>query len=203
MKSNGLAVYLHGRGGSAAESEHYRPLFPNCDVTGLDYRAQTPIEAATELPGAFDALCEGYDRVILVGNSIGAYFAMDALADRRVDRAYWISPIVDMEALILGMMQWANVSEQALREKGEIPTDFGETLSWDVLCYVRSHPIRWSAPTRILYGAKDSMTSRKTMTAFAKRHAAPLTVMEDGEHWFHTPEQMTFLDGWIREGEGL
>lgn len=27
----------------------------------------------------------------------------------------------------------------------------------------------------------------------------PLTVMEDGEHWFHTPSQMKFLDNWIKD----
>ena len=25
-----------------------------------------------------------------------------------------------------------------------------------------------------------------------------LEVMPGGEHWFHTPEQMAFLDGWIQ-----
>ena len=37
------------------------------------------------------------------------------------------------------------------------------------------------------------------MAAFAKRHRAALTVMEGGEHWFHTPEQMAFLDRWIEQ----
>ena len=26
---------------------------------------------------------------------------------------------------------------------------------------------------------------------------AELTVMPEGEHWFHTPEQMRFLDAWL------
>lgn len=33
---------------------------------------------------------------------------------------------------------------------------------------------------------------------FAKRIGATLTVMKDGEHRFHTNEQMQFLDDWIR-----
>ena len=28
---------------------------------------------------------------------------------------------------------------------------------------------------------------------------ASLTVMPEGEHWFHTEEQMAFLDNWILE----
>ena len=34
---------------------------------------------------------------------------------------------------------------------------------------------------------------------FAERHHADLTVVPGGEHWFHTDEQMGFLDEWIRE----
>ena len=37
----------------------------------------------------------------------------------------------------------------------------------------------------------------ETISAFAKRIGAELTVMPNGEHWFHTEEQMRFLDGWI------
>ena len=124
---------------------------------------------------------------------------MSALDEKLVDRAYLISPVVDMENLIGNMMQWANVTEQALAEKREIATDFGETLSWDYLRYVREHPISWNVLTWILYGEHDNLTSMETVSAFAKRHHAKLTVMLGGEHWFHTEEQMQFLDDWIRE----
>jgi hypothetical protein len=36
------------------------------------------------------------------------------------------------------------------------------------------------------------------MQEFIDAHNAELTVMEDGEHWFHTEEQMRFLDEWIK-----
>ena len=45
---------------------------------------------------------------------------------------------------------------------------------------------------------RDFLTPPETMSAFAARIGAPLTVMPGGEHWFHTPEQMAFLDNWIR-----
>lgn len=37
----------------------------------------------------------------------------------------------------------------------------------------------------------------ETISAFAKRIGAELTVMSNGEHWFHTEEQMRFLYRWI------
>ena len=33
------------------------------------------------------------------------------------------------------------------------------------------------------------------------RHDTLLTVIEGGEHWFHTDEQIQFLDDWIRRKE--
>lgn len=65
--------------------------------------------------------------------------------------------------------------------------------------YVRNHPIKWNIPTHILYGENDNLTSMETISAFANRIGASLTVMKDGEHWFHTDEQMKFLDNWIRK----
>ena len=97
------------------------------------------------------------------------------------------------------MMKASGVTEEDLKEKSVIRTDLGEDISWDYLCYVREHPVRWNVPTDILYGGLDGLTSRETMSAFAKEHGAALTVMENGEHWFHTEEQMRFLDEWITD----
>ena len=52
-------LYIHGKGGNAAESTHYEKLFPDCKVNGL------------------------------------------------IEKAYFISPVVNMEKLICDMMKWA------------------------------------------------------------------------------------------------
>lgn len=192
------AVYLHGQGGNAGEAEHYRALLPEWCVTGLDYRAQTPWEAREEFPPLFRREWKAGAKRLLIANSIGAFFAMQALNETQVDRALFISPVVDMEQLIRAMMAGAGVSELELQRRGEILTGFGETLSWRYLQDVRQHPVEWQVPTAILYGSEDALTPRETVEAFARRTGAALTVMEGGEHWFHTEEQMQFLDQWIR-----
>ena len=106
-----------------------------------------------------------------------------------------------MEKLIAGMMDQEHITEEKLHSEGVISTSFGEDLSWDYLCYVRRHPVNWSVPTQILYGSRDSLTSLETINDFAEKNNAGLTVMEGGEHWFHTDEQMRFLDDWIRRKE--
>ena len=192
------AVYLHGKGGNAREAEHYRALLPGWRVTGLDYRAQTPWEAWEEFLAYFKAARRDGTKVLVIANSIGAFFAMQALDETRVDRALFVSPVVDMERLIETMMAGEGITEPELRQRGEIKTEFGETLSWRYLQDVRQHPIRWRVPTAILYGSGDALMPRETVEAFARRTGATLTVMEGGEHWFHTKAQMQFLDAWVR-----
>jgi pimeloyl-ACP methyl ester carboxylesterase len=194
-----LILYIHVKGGSAAESEHYKPLFPDCEVLGLDYQTFTPWETGAEIREAAEKLKAKHDSIILIANSIGAFFSMNAGIDKLINKAYFISPIVDMEKLIVDMMLWANVTQAELKAKSVIRTIFGEDLSWNYLCYVRDHPISWDVPTQILYGENDNLTSYETIRAFTERHNAILTVMEGGEHWFHTEKQMQFLDDWIRK----
>ena len=191
-------IYVHGKGGSAEEADHYKPLFPNCEVIGFDYSSAAPWDAKEEFPAFFAQQRQRCDNLVLIANSIGAFFSMSALDKTLVDRAYLISPVVDMENLIGNMMQWANVTEQELEGKQEIATDFGETLSWRYLRYVRDNPILWDVTTQILYGEHDNLTSIETVSAFAQNHNAKLTVMPGGEHWFHTEEQMSFLDEWLK-----
>ncbi len=203
MTMNEAVVYVHGKGGNAAEAAHYRALFPASDVLGYDYHAASPWEAKAEFPPFFERLQNAYASVTLIANSIGAYFSLHALSEQKLRRAFLISPVVDMEALILQMLAWAGHSEQELQQQGGIMTGDGEMLSWEYLCYVRAHPLCWDTPTRILCGGKDNLTAPGTMRAFAQRIGAELTVMPDGEHWFHTAEQMRFLDLWIKNSLGF
>ena len=194
-------LYVHGKGGSAAEAEHYAPLFPDADVTGIDYPSSLPWETAPAIRAALEELKARHESVTLIANSIGAFLSMSAGIDSMIEAAYFISPIVDMEGLILGMMRAGGVTETELEARGVVPTKFGEDLSWEYLSWVRRHPLEWKAPTCILYGENDVLTPYPKVAAFAEKHGARLTVMKDGEHWFHTAGQMRFLDEWIMKNQ--
>lgn len=196
-------LYIHGKGGNTSEAAHYKTLFRGCEVVGFDYVSQTPWEAKEEFPRLFDAICRDNRPVEIVAVSIGAFFAMNALSNKIIGKAYFVSPVVDMEKLISDMMSWENVTEEELRLRKNIPTAFGETLSWDYLCYIKEHPIEWNVPTHILYGERDNLTSYETISSFSDRTGATLAVMKDGEHWFHTDEQVSFLDQWLKGYIGM
>ena len=169
-------IYVHGKGGNAQEAAHYAPLFPESEVLGFDYRAQTPWEAAREFPAFFKAHRKDDSLLLLIANSIGAYFSMASLDEGLVDQALMVSPIVDMSKLIEDMMAWAGVTEEQLRAQGEIPTSFGETLSWKYLCYAREHPISWRVSTAILCGERNSLTAQQTFAAASDGVVSVLSV---------------------------
>lgn len=56
-------IYIHGKGGSASESEHYKPLFPDRDVIGLDYKTFTPWETGKEIHAAVRKLKTEYNSI--------------------------------------------------------------------------------------------------------------------------------------------
>lgn len=200
-------LFLHGQMGRKEEAEAFaRTVCPkgyqvlSIDLPGHGERQNrgeefAPWTAVPDIQTALDWAERHWKFTGLRANSIGAYFAM--LAFDAPDQALLVSPILDMEALILTMMGWAGVSEPQLQRQGEIATSFGQTLSWKYLCWVREHPIfDWTCPAHILYGSQDDMTSRQTVETYARQHAAQLTIMEGGEHWFHTPEQLAVLYEW-------
>ena len=155
-----------------------------------------PWVTVPELKAVYSYAAERWKKVSLRATSIGAWFSMLALQEKALRRALFVSPIVDMEDLIGRMMQQANVTEEQLKAAGEIPTTFGETLSWPYLCWVREHPLRWRTPTQVLYGEADELTSYAVLDRFKRATGAQLTLLADGEHWFHTETQLAVLQVW-------
>lgn len=139
-----------------------------------------------------------WTEISLFANSIGAWFCMQSLAPEMLKSCLLVSPVLDMKVLTGNLMKWSDVSEERLQKEQIIPTAFGETLSWKYWEYIKSHPItKWEVPTQILYGEKDHLVERVVVDEFVKRHGCGLTVMENGEHWFHTELQLQFLSDWI------
>lgn len=190
-------IYVHGQGGNSEESKHYEKLFPDASVIGIEYTSQTPWDARTEFKSIYEKIRREYDEISVIANSIGAYFVIHSLADEDIEKAYFISPVVDMENLIMNMMEYSSVTEDELKRKGSIGN-----LSWEYLSWVRENPIHWEKKTSVLYGAMDNLQSLESISAFAEKAGAHLCIMEDGEHWFHTKEQMDFVDRWIMATEG-
>ena len=207
-RSRRVYLYIHGKNGCKEEAERF--AFTACEagwqVLAIDLPEHgarqnhpeklLPWVAVPELQAVYARIKPVWAHIRLYGVSIGAWLAMQALQDTAPEKALLVSPVVDMEGLICSMMQRANVTEEQLQAAGEIPTAFGETLSWPYLCWVREHPLRWKAPTQVLYGMADILTSCTGLERFRQQSGAHLTLLEGGEHWFHTPVQLAVLQSW-------
>lgn len=207
-RSRRVYLYVHGKNGSAAEAARFArtACLAGWQVLAVDLpehgtRKNSPEKlvpwvVTRELQAVYARMHPVWKHIRVYGVSIGAWFAMQALQTQTPEKALLVSPMVDMEKLILALMQQAGVTEEQLHAAGEIPTDFGETLSWPYLCWVREHPLLWHTPTQVLYGDKDALTSRAVMERFRRQSGAHLTILQGGEHWFHTPVQLAALESW-------
>ena len=137
--------------------------------------------------------------ISLFACSMGAYFSLLEYNRKPLKQCLFLSPVVNMERIIKNMMTWFNVSESRLETEKEIPTPAGQTLYWDYYCYVKEHPVVvWNNPTSILYGSEDNLCEFDIVSEFAKRFNCNLHVMANGEHYFHTEEQLQYLRQWIK-----
>lgn len=206
-----IYLFVHGKGGSKEEAERFAEIIcakgwqvlsidlPKHGERSLENGTFDPWHVVPELQSVMLYLKSGWGKIGLRANSIGAWFSMLAFGEEACEKCLFVSPVLDMERLICNMMRWASVSEEMLQRRQEIKTDFGETLSWKYLTYVREHPIlKWDSPTAILYAEKDNLTERCVVDSFCTRFHSELSVMETGEHWFHTPEQLAVLDQWTK-----
>lgn len=209
--SDKIYLYVHGKSGCKEEAASFAELAcaKGWQVLSMDLPEHgerkgeassfDPWHAVPELNAVYDYLQDGWKKTALFANSIGAWFSMLSFAGKPLEKALFVSPVLDMECLIRRMMQWASVSEEDLEKAGIIQTSFGETLSWEYYCYARNHPVcRWEIPTDILYADQDHLTECSAADSFAERYHCRLTVMENGEHWFHTPEQLAVLREWMQ-----
>ncbi|MGN1306957.1 MAG: alpha/beta hydrolase [Faecousia sp.] len=210
-RADRLWLFVHGKCGNKEEACGLVELLcpKGYQVLGVDLPEHgarkggaaklLPWEVIPELQGVLTEMKQRWQDVSLYANSIGAYFSLLAFPNERFTNCLFVSPILDMVALIERMMGWVSVSAERLQAEREIPTPFGETLSWAYYTYAKQHPIqKWDSPTAILYAGKDELTDRATVTSFAERFGCALQVYEDGEHWFHTEKQLAVLREFIK-----
>lgn len=210
VPSRKIYLYIHGQGGNKEEAQSIAKVIcrygyqvlsidlpehgeRKCEIDSFD-----PWHIVPELTDVMEFVKVHWERVSLFANSIGAWFSMLNFGNECLDNCLFVSPVLDMKQLILKMMGWANVTEEQLKKELIIPTTFGQTLSWRYWEYALSHPItKWEVPTKILYGGSDNLIDRDIVEHFAHKFHCGLDVMESGEHWFHTEEQLKAMRKWL------
>lgn len=206
-----LCLFVHGQGGCKEEGERTAKILcplgysvlaidlPQHGERKNDSTEFAPWSVTGELRSVMEYARSRFESVSLFANSIGAWFSMLTFAENPPKNCFFVSPVLDMNRLIERMMQWADVTPERLEREGEIPTDFGQTLSHRYRQFALDNPItHWNSKTAVLYGSEDNLIERETVDAFCKKHGCELTVLEGGEHWFHTESQLKFMTDWFK-----
>ncbi len=209
--SDKLFLYVHGKHSHKEEAEYFAPIAERCGYQTLSFDLPEHGERANDsypctvqngvrdLNEIYSFIKDKYSSISLYACSLGAYFSQVAFQEVKFDRCLLLSPILDMERLIRNMMKWSNISDDELKKIDEYQTSFCETLSWNYYEYVQNNPVkRWDSPTFILYGENDNLTEKEVLDSFARNHNCDVTIMPNGEHYFHTQEQLDFLDDWLQ-----
>lgn len=137
------------------------------------------------------------EQISVFGCSMGAYFSLLAYAGEEMEKAFFLSPVTDMERVIRNIMRACNVSEEELRERQVVENPI-ETLYWEYYMYVKEHPIeKWPHRTEILRGETDTLCEKEVMEAFAARFGCGLEEQPGGEHWFHTDGELAYFRDWL------
>ena len=125
---------------AARKRQNVLPLQPVKQVAGAGYRPARawrtensherllPWVAVPEIEAVYARMKPVWAHIRLYGVSIGAWLAMQALQGDAPEQALLVSPVVDMEALITNMMQYAHVTEEQLHRQGDPHGSWGDPL---------------------------------------------------------------------------
>lgn len=191
----------------------------NLDENRQDYPDVTKVETyIDELKSIMQEAQKRWKHISLFACSMGAYFSLMSYQDVALDKVFFLSPLVSMQALIEGVMQGFGISEERLKKEQTIETPIGMKLYWSYYSYVKAHPtitfeatqqgnlqaeskigFDWQHPTYILYGQKDEMCPQNIVEAFTQKHQCQLTIEPKAEHYFHTNEQLAAYKQWLKE----
>ena len=199
QKHDKVVVYIHGLHGNSKEASNYNFL-SEYDVIGLDYEDGNPWEVGPEIKEKFKNIIKPYKEVVVIANSIGAFYAYEYLYEFDIKHAFFISPIASMFKILFDYIMTGKVSEKELKEKKLITLEDGTTLSYDFYKSYSQNDYHgdWNVPTDILYGSMDELVYIENIAEFLEHHpSARLTIKQGAEHWFHTDEELMFIKDWI------
>lgn len=210
QSSSKIFLYLHGQYGSKEGAKDLAEIANICGWQVLSFdlpehgeRSQkrskfVPWQIVPEIVTIMEYVKSRWNVISLYAESIGAYFSLLSLSNEKFENCLFVSPILDMQQVILSIMKSEKISEKQLQNEIIIPTSSGQILSWNYLTYVRERPIyKWLPKTKILYAEQDELIARSVVEKFAQDFKCELTIIANAKHWFGSQEQLPILKEWI------
>lgn len=163
-----------------------------------DDKAFNPMEASPEVR-AFARLARSQStEVSLLANSIGAYFSLCDTPAGTFERAWMVSPLLDLEYYIRDIMAEYSVTDEQLEAQTVIDTPRG-VLERSYLRFVEEHPARLNAPSWIIRGDQDEVVPLNALSRFVGAPGVELVQVEGGQHFLGQPPHLDTVVAWFEE----
>ncbi len=205
--SDRVFLYLHGQCGCKEDAERFAQAacqnqwqvasvaFPGYGERSQEQAVWEPEEILSELQDVMHELSEKWSKVALAACGLGAWFSLIAFANQPLQKILLISPILDLHSL-------AGAQKKSSQITGDfLPSDILQSLPdsfWEFAKKYAALPTP-HAPTALIFGRQDSLTSFDAVESFVSKTHAKLTVLEEAGHRLSTPMELLLLDLWIQE----
>lgn len=174
------------------------------DLPGHGYRIRDEkechvIQAVSDIQCIHVWAREHFNEIALFACSMGASFSLIACKPSDFSQTLFLSPVVDLLALVRKMMSSAGIDEEQLSREKAIAITGGPVFRADYLDYLRQHsPVTWKGPLGILVGRNDSLADYTAVRAFSRQNGGVLETVEGAEHYFHEPADLQTMREWFR-----
>ena len=200
-KSDKIFLFIHGLNGDGSGAIRFSKVAEKFgwQVYGITLPRDEirPEILIPKLQSTMEFLESQWKTISIRANSFGAWLSLISFRGKIFDRCLFVSPLLNMENFILNLMKLESISEEDLEREGEIDSKFGVRLSWKYLEFVRKNPVRSiSSKTRILHCSGDEVIPLDESKNFAAENSCELEILDGGEHWFHTDNQIKLLEIW-------
>ncbi len=140
-----------------------------------------------------------FSEVALFACSMGASFSLFAFQPGDFSQVLFLSPVVDLLALLRKMLAHAGIDEDQLSREKVMTTGSGMVFRADYLDYLKQRsPVVWEGSMGILIGRNDSVADYAAVSAFSRQYGGVLEVVEGAEHYFHEPDELQTIREWLR-----
>lgn len=136
--------------------------------------------------------------VDLLAGSIGACFSLCDTPAGTFECAWPVSPLIDLEHYIRGMMAEYSVTDEQLEAQTVIHTRRG-VLDWPYLRFVEEHPVKLDTPSWMIRGDQDEVVPLDTLSRFVGAPGVELVQVEGGQHFLGRPPHLDTVVAWFEE----
>ena len=199
----------------------YNILLDGHGAEAEDFTKTSMIKWREQVHGIFDALCQRYESIVIVGHSMGSLFAIEGAVHRpdivksiflvACPLKVFVKPIATENAfkVVTGKINEKKPMQISTRENYSIAPDprLWKYIPWaprfiELFSLIRKTRVKINdikVPTHLYMSKKDEFVSIDSIKYFKDNPNVDVTVLESSYHYFFTDEDYVYMIGGFNE----